>query len=776
MAGIGLHIGLRGLLAAQSALETVGHNVANAGTEGYSRQRLHLTAARALERNGLRFGAGVDASVVRRMTDQLLTRRIVTQTSVVGKLDALLAGMSGVEAVLGEPNGLGVGALVDELLARMSDLSTSPEDAALRTGVAQSAADVTAQLRRMAGELTDLQRSAAEGVALAVTQVNALAGEIAGLNREIAKEEAAGVPANDLRDARDLAVTRLAKQIDVTAHETQSGAVQVQVAGQLLVGPTQARALRVEAGEGGVELFVKGGTKPVDVTGGEIGALLRLSREFAPDLRAEIDLFAHGMILQLNRAHSTGVPASGGFRSLIGTFSIEDRDGDGDRTDELLSAAGLPFDVQSGELFVHVQNAASGLVETRRIAIDADRTTVGDLLATLQDAGHLSASLDSLGRVRIAADAGHTFDFSRRLDRQPALAGTFGGRRASYGSALAGPFDLAAGSTLVLQGPSSSFTVTFDPADFENLSAATAHEVAAAIDAHPGMAANMLRATVEGGRLFLQTMGEGAGQSFSIQGGTALGALGLGAATVTGQDLAVGVTVHGAYGGDRNQELFFRALSDGTVGTTDGLQVEVRDAEGRIVATLDVGAGYVPGSELAVADGIGVSFTYGDVSATDRDAFAVELLADSDTSDVLVALGLNSFYVGSDAESIGLRPDIESDPSRLATSFDGAPGDNGALLAMMQAPHLDVPALGGTPQAFYADLVGQVGFEIGSTESALEVEQLLMTSLEERRAQVSGVNIDEELVDMIQFEQAFAAASQFIQVVNSIHEEVLNLI
>ena len=121
-------------------------------------------------------------------------------------------------------------------------------------------------------------------------------------------------------------------------------------------------------------------------------------------------------------------------------------------------------------------------------------------------------------------------------------------------------------------------------------------------------------------------------------------------------------------------------------------------------------------------------------------------------------------------------PGIVADPGTLATGSGGGAGDNGALLAMMELQHGTVSGLGGTFTQFYGSVVGGLGFDISSTESSIEVEEFLMDSLEARREQVSGVDVNEELVDMIQFEQAFAAAAQFIQVVNGLQEEVLGLL
>ena len=171
-----------------------------------------------------------------------------------------------------------------------------------------------------------------------------------------------------------------------------------------------------------------------------------------------------------------------------------------------------------------------------------------------------------------------------------------------------------------------------------------------------------------------------------------------------------------------------------------------------------------------------MSFGVGVLSATDGDQFSQQLVADSDTADVLASFGMNSFYVGTDAGTIAVRDDIVSDPSRLSASASGASGDNGVLLDMLALQTEDTASLGMSLGEFHGGIVSDVGFKVSSVQTTLEVEQFLQASLEERQAQVSGVNVDEELVDMIQFEQAYGAAAQFLQVVNEMHDEVLNLL
>jgi len=778
MGNISLNIGLNALLTAQASLDAAGHNIANANTPGYSRQNLRRTTGLPINLRGLQFGTGVRPEKIVRTVDDLLNKRILSQASTLYRHDSILVGMQEIEAVLGEPGGFGLGGLLDDVFSNLSSLSSSPDDLVLRTGVMQSASTMTDQFHELSVQLEEQRMISAQRIDYFTSEVNNQAHLISNLNQQILTTEASGVVANDLRDQREMALRSLAEQVNISTHDLGNGGMRVLLDGQLLVGQSTVNELRAEIeSDGQVTLMLEGSTAPVDPGGGAIGGLIEFNREFLPQLAEQVDTLAFNLIREMNREHAQGIPSSGGFTQLTGSFAPGDQDGDGLFSDELISYAGLPFEMNQGSLFVNVEDTATGTFTTHEIAVDPERMTIGQFADALSAIPGLNGSLDSAGRIQILAESGKTFDFSTRLNSAPDPQGTFGGGRASLGSTTSGPFDLGG----MLPGPMfdfGTFTVDMATGDFVNPSQATAQEFAEAFNADPDASANLVQAVAVGDQVFIQTLSEGSSETFTIASGAGLGVLGLApGATATGSDTSVQVEIHGEYNGSENQTFTFRPMSDGQIGTTPGLLVEVYDQAGRLVTTLDVGEGYLAGNELAVADGLSVSFTFGELSATDNDAFVERALVNADTSDVLLGFGLNSFYEGTSAGTISVRQDLVDDPRLLAASRTGAAGDAGSLLKMIGLQQRNLADVGGdTLGEYYGTIIGGLGFDIGSTRNSLEVEGFLLESLDARRDQVSGVNIDEELVDIIEFEQAFAAAAQFIQVVNQLNDEILSLI
>jgi flagellar hook-associated protein FlgK len=534
----------------------------------------------------------------------------------------------------------------------------------------------------------------------------------------------------------------------------------------------------VTSEDGSVELFLEGSKVPPVLKSGAIAGLTHVGQKFTPELMKDFDALAGNLIFEMNRLHSTGTPSAGFFSTLTSAYAFQDSDNDGQIEDELISNSQLPFDVQEGRLNVNVTRQTTGELKQHQINIDPASTSVGDFLASLNEIEGINANLNSFGRLQVFADAAFGFDFAAKLDPRPDKSGTMGGGHASLGTGSEGPYALADGHSLDLTGPVSSFSVAFSAADFVEISSATAEEVALVLNANADVQANGLRAVTVDGRVYIQTAATGASADFQVSGGSSIGAFEWTAGmTVTGHDFGVEVEITGDYIGESNGSFTFIPRGDGMVGTTPGLEVDVFSSSGQLVATLDVGDSYQPGTALEVDAGIEVSFGYGDLSATHNDSFRAEVIADSDTSDVLAAIGLNAMFTGTGAEDIAIREDLDTNPERLAAGVTGAVGDNQALLAILDLQTAGVAGLGGESLGdFYGDVVSDVGFEISTASTARDVEEFLLQNLEQRREQISGVSIDEELVEMIRFEQSFAAASRYIQVLNDLSADILSLI
>ncbi|MFN3243332.1 MAG: flagellar hook-associated protein FlgK [Planctomycetota bacterium] len=781
--GFGFGSGLAALKAAQLGMQTAGNNVANANTPGYSRQRVELGTALSYGIGGnLQIGSGVDVNGISRLVDEGLERRLQFQLGLVGAAELDDMRYREIESIFAEPDE-GLSNSFKDLFGSLDQLRTDPSDRALRGGLIQAGSTMSQQFNLISQRLGDLGGSTFDEVRGLTRQVNQRTQAIARLNEQIISAEANGSDANDLRDTRSQHVKELGKLLDTRAIERSSGSVDLLVGGNLVVAGGRATELRVGKNSAGTtELYVGDNRAPSQVNEGRIAALIRQEQGGLPGFTSRLDELARSTILEWNRLHSTGMPASGPFQSLVASYGAVDGDGDGVIGDELLAQAGFAFPVEQGELYVSVTNTQTGELERTRIDIDPNTMTLEDFASEVSAIDHISASIDPTGRLRISSDSGYGFDFSPQLDPNPD-GGTFGGINPTIGSTAAEPYDLS-GQTFpvsfdVTTGTASSptlTTVTLDATDFANPGAATADELAAAINNDLGTAAT---ASSVGGRLVIQSNQGGNTSELTLTNGGAgavLTDLGLSTTTAIGRDNPIEVSIEGSYEGLDNQQFTFVPEGDGTIGLSPNLRVRVLDENGQLVTTLDVGREYEPGEPIALGNGIRVSFGAGDISATDGQVFALDALADSDTSDILVATGMNAFFLGSSAADIRVNESLLGNPDRLAAGLGAATGDAGNLSRMIGLRDRDLSQLdSNTIEDFYADLVGDIGFETSAARSALDAQNQLLGQLEADRESVSGVNIDEEMVDLLKYQQSYEAAARFISVAQEMTDVLINL-
>lgn len=239
-------------------------------------------------------------------------------------------------------------------------------------------------------------------------------------------------------------------------------------------------------------------------------------------------------------------------------------------------------------------------------------------------------------------------------------------------------------------------------------------------------------------------------------------------------------TVSGIYTGAINQTFTATVVGSGQIGLTDGLSLEIRDGSGNLVTRLNVGAGYAAADsqnaqKLEIADGIYVSFNSGTLN--DGETFTVEALGNSDTSGLLSATGINTFFLGTDASNITINPNILSDPSRIATSIGPEMNDSKNIIRMAELATQDWDGLENkSPSEYFKGIISLLGQQISLKDMEHSNLTSLLQNLANQQDSVSGVNINDEAAQMLVFERMFQATGKYIQTVKSTMDTVMQLI
>ena len=310
--------GLSALLAHQRAADTAGHNIANASTAGYRRQRLDLASRVPPAVPGTpQVGTGVLAVALERTTDVLADAAVRADAGGAGAALARADLLGRTEGLLGAyPDDLTTA--VSRLAAAFDDLAVSPQSAATRTVALSSLEELASGVREAAQRLDAVEVAATSALGPLVDDVTTLASEVAALHRPIAEARALGQEPNELLDRRDTVLDRLGELTGARVTPRADGGVEVRVGASPLVQGPSTSPLRLSAGPPVAVLDVAG--DPVRA-GGRLGGTLAVLSADVPGLRGALDRSATDVRDALNAASAAQFDLSGapGGPLLTGT-------------------------------------------------------------------------------------------------------------------------------------------------------------------------------------------------------------------------------------------------------------------------------------------------------------------------------------------------------------------------------------------------------------------------------------------------------------------------
>ncbi|MGE4242425.1 flagellar hook-associated protein FlgK [Ramlibacter sp.] len=314
-----LNIGTSALAAAQGSLTTISHNIANANTEGYSRQRAQLSTAGGLATGAGFFGRGVDLSGVQRQYDQFLTQALQGASAASASDAARAEGLRALDAVFAGAD-QGIGVALDELFGAAGDLANRPGDASARQVFIARVSAFSATLTAVGQRVADVASSADAGLALRVPEVNSRLSTIRRLNEQIARGGAGGQPPNDLLDQRDAEVQALSQSMAVQTVAQGDGSISLflRSGAPLLVGSQQAQLVAApdpsDPSCTGLRLESAGAAQWLDAAalgGGSLAGLMRVRDDDAARALREVGRIATVAASALNAQHAQGIDMDG---------------------------------------------------------------------------------------------------------------------------------------------------------------------------------------------------------------------------------------------------------------------------------------------------------------------------------------------------------------------------------------------------------------------------------------------------------------------------------
>ena len=309
MTGISsLYTALSGMRAQSRVLDLTGHNVANAATPGYHRQRADLQAVSG-GTPGLFSGVnarnfGVEVVSVTHSFDALFEARSTREEASRSATSLVSSTLSQLQAAIPEPSDTGLASQLDAFWGAWSDVATQPDSLPVRAQLLSNATSLTNSLHSTAASITALKDTAIGQMATLAGDANGLAAQIATLNKAIMANPTASL---DLLDQRGQIMTSLAKLTGAVSRPSEGGQIDVSIGGRLIVSGTHSFALD---GAGGTLRWASDNLA-VTATSGDAAALSATITDIVPRYTAALDGVAAALVSSVNALHAVGYDQTG---------------------------------------------------------------------------------------------------------------------------------------------------------------------------------------------------------------------------------------------------------------------------------------------------------------------------------------------------------------------------------------------------------------------------------------------------------------------------------
>lgn len=219
---LGLNTGLSGLSYFQTALNTTAHNISNADTEGYSKQKVQASAADALRLHktyGM-MGSGITANSIDRLRNVYYDTKYWSANSKYNQYKTQHENLEQLQTYMNEmTSDAGYTKWMEELSNTMQDMTANPSDYTTRISFSLTADSFTDMVNELASNFQNTQKTINDEIELAVSEVNSLAKQVFELTQEIITIELKGGNANDLRDKRGVCIDKLSEYANVDVEE-----------------------------------------------------------------------------------------------------------------------------------------------------------------------------------------------------------------------------------------------------------------------------------------------------------------------------------------------------------------------------------------------------------------------------------------------------------------------------------------------------------------------------------------------------------------------------
>ena len=314
------NIGVSALMSTQQVLNTIGHNISNANTPGYSRQRVELTARPPQVAGSISQGQGVEVTSISRLADSFLNAQVQVGTANYSQSTAFQTFATQLNNLVADQNS-GLSTALSDFFNGLQSVSSNPTSIASRQALLGNADTLVSRFNDMGGQIDNLYNGVNQKLDSQVASVNSIAKSVADLNKQIVLKsgQTNGSPPGDLLDKRDQLINQLAGLVGVSTVAQSDGALNVMVGNgvSLVVGGTSATLSTVpdptDSSRKQVAYAVGGTTSIIsnNLTTGEIGGTLAFRSQMLDQARNALGRVGAVLAQTFNNQHVAGMDLNG---------------------------------------------------------------------------------------------------------------------------------------------------------------------------------------------------------------------------------------------------------------------------------------------------------------------------------------------------------------------------------------------------------------------------------------------------------------------------------
>ena len=326
----GLNTMVRGIYTHQIALDTVGNNITNINTDGYSRQRTNIVSTPPEfilgSKGSVAIGTGCVTESIVRLRDELIDAQVRKGSTPLGYADTMQDTLGRIEAIFTEPSDTGLQTALDNFWNAWQQLGTNAADSGSRSVVRQRGIELVDAIQRAAGLLENIKTDANMALGTKVQDLNQKLTELAAVNKQIIASPTDQV--NSLKDRQDLLLEQVSRLTPIQVTKEPSGSVTVSIGGITVVNQDRANLLDPNVSETGVlrmvgtDMEVKLGSQ-----GGELQGLLDARDSLVPAYLEQLGTMSQFLLNDFNAMHRSGYGSDNGTNvnffgdSVFGTGS-----------------------------------------------------------------------------------------------------------------------------------------------------------------------------------------------------------------------------------------------------------------------------------------------------------------------------------------------------------------------------------------------------------------------------------------------------------------------